>query len=130
MSFVRLHHSGEASFPDCLLRGIRESEWIVLGPDGTLYVLGKALEPHWATAKARVEQRKKSNHYETSINWDEYLTESFRTLCDDTKNAKHGVLVFRLAALEEVRRRDSTAARGLSWERDPIKSNRFHGNLL
>lgn len=90
----------------------------------------KAFEPHWPTRQARVSSGGKSDHYETSVNWEDHATESFQKLCEDQGNASCGIVSIRLADLETAKQVNPRAATSLDWERDPIKGNQFHGNLL
>lgn len=93
-------------------------------------MLAKVFEPSWPSRKDRVDQRQKSDHYESSINWEDHVAESFQVLSADLKNAKCGIASILLQDIEKAKQFNPRASTGLDWEREPIKGNRFHGNLL
>jgi hypothetical protein len=118
-------------FPERCLRGLRDRDHLQRDQNGsTVWILGKAFEPPWSTRQDRVSNRAKSDHYESSINWEDHATESFQILCTDQKNAKCGIVSICLADLKTARQVNPLAATSLDWERDPIRNNPFHGNLL
>jgi hypothetical protein len=124
--------SGTAKpFPERCLRGLRDKNHIEQDPNGTtVWILGKAFEPNWKTREDRTSKRRKSDHYESSINWEDHAAKSFQKLCEDRKNAEHGILSIRLADLEKAKQVNPLASGSLDWERDEIRGNPFHGNLL
>ena len=115
-------------FPERCLRGLRESGYIEEDQSGNVFVLSKAFEEDNGSRTDRVESRKKSNHYECSINWEDHLTESFRQLTQNT-NARNGILTVLLVDLETAKQRCSLYGQ-LEWEREVRRGNAFHGNLL
>jgi hypothetical protein len=109
------------------LRGLRKADQVDLDDEGSVWVLTSAFEPSWPSRDDRVTKRDKSNHYESSVNWEDHSVESFKVLSEDTSNAKYGILSFRLADLKKAKKQ---YPRFVDWEREPIKGNRFHGNIL
>lgn len=117
-------------FPERCLRGLKDNAHLEVADDGlTVWILSKAFEPHWRTREERTK-RGKSHHYESSINWEDDASEPLQLLCKDAANAKCGIVSIRLADLEKARQVNPRATTSLSWERDPIKHNQYHGNLL
>lgn len=118
-------------FPERCLRGLRDKDHIELNQNGrAFWILSKAFEPNWKTREDRISSRGKSDHYESSVNWEDQAAEPFQILCNDSKNTGHGIVSIRLADLTEAKRVNPLAATSLEWERDKIKGNPFHGNLL
>ena len=111
-------------FPARCLRGLRNSDHINRD-DGSLHVMWNAFEPSYGSRDDRVKIRHKTDHYECSINWDDHKVASFRILSENA-NAKHGIASVRRRDLMKVRKICSH----FQWERDPEKSNKYHGNLL
>lgn len=120
-------------FPERCLRGLRDKDHIERGQDGSvLYISELAFKPPTKkeNLENRVSNRHKSNHYESSVNWEDQLVESFRILSEDKKNAGQGIISIRLADLQTAKQVNPVAAQHFDWERDEIKGNPFHGNLL
>lgn len=117
--------------PERCLRGLKDKDCIERTQNSSnVWISAKAFEPHWKTLQDRVSSRHKSNHYESSINWEDHPVEPFQILCRHPQNAKCGIVSIRLADLETAQQVNPRAAVFLEWERDPIKGNVFHGNLL
>jgi hypothetical protein len=117
--------------PERCLRGLRDKDQIDRDPNGAnISVLGNAFWPSWKSRDDRVYSRRKSDHYESSINWEDHAAESFKKLCEERKNAEYGIVSIRLVDLERAKQVNPLAAESLDWERDRISGNPFHGNLL
>lgn len=117
--------------PERCLRGLSKPEYLERDQDSSIPVIvWKAFEPHFPTRQDRISRRGKSDHYELSVNWEDQDAKSFQTLCEDKKNAGHGILSICFADLEKAKQVNPLAAESLDWERDEIKGNPFHGNLL
>jgi hypothetical protein len=110
--------------PARCLRAIRNKDHIELVGE-KLHVLSAAFEPPKNSRNVRVNNRHKSDHYETSVNWEDDLVDSFKQLTDNP-NAKHGILSVRLSDLKDARK----ICPEFHWERDSQSDNRYHGNLL
>lgn len=121
----------EKPLPERCLRGLRDKDFIVRDQNGSfLCVSERAYEPNVKTRDSRVSNRGKSDHYESSINWEDQLTEPFQMLCADQKNAAHGIVSICLEDLRAAKANNPLAAKFLDWERDVIEGNPYHGNLL
>lgn len=118
-------------YPERCLRGLSKPEYIEREQDSSIPdVTWKAFEPHYKTRDDRKSKRGKSDHFEASVNWDDHVTDSFQILCNDVRNAGQGIVSILLADLKEAKQANPLAAESLDWERDDIKGNPFHGNLL
>ncbi len=118
-------------FPERCLRGLSKPEYLEKDRNSsTPIIVWKAFEPHFPTRQDRVSRRGKSDHYESSVNWEDHSAKSFQTLCEDRKNAGHGIVCICLVDIEKAKQVNPLASASLDWERDPIKGNPFHGNLL
>ncbi len=120
-------------FPERCLRGLRDNEFIHRDENGkVLFITELAFRPPTkkSNLENRVNRRHKSNHYELSINWEDHATESFQLLRENGDNANCGIVSIRLADLKTAKRVNPLAATYFDWERDQIKGNPFHGNLL
>jgi hypothetical protein len=117
------------SFPKTCLRGLRDKDHFHRDQD-TLWIYGKAFEPHDKSFNVRVNNRKKSEHYESSINWEDNAVEPFEKLSTDLNNASYGILCIHLEDLEIAKRDNPLAATSFDWERDILNDNPYHGNLL
>jgi hypothetical protein len=120
-------------FPERCLRGLRDDK--LAGRDQTtsiVWIMGKVFEPPWGTPQDR-KFKHKSDHYETSVNWEDHDTKSFQLLCKDQSNAKYGIVSVCLIDLKKAKQFNQLTSTSLSWERDEIRgkqANPFHGNLL
>jgi hypothetical protein len=93
--------------PERCLRGLRDKDQIERDPNGAfIWILGKAFEPNWKSKEDRVTSRRKSDHYESSINWEDHAAEPFKILCEDRKISGHGIVSIRLADLERAKQAD------------------------
>jgi hypothetical protein len=117
-------------FPETCLRGLRKEEQMERDDNGKVWILGKAFEPSVGSRNDRLSQRRGSDHYETSINWEDNPARPFEILCKDNKNACYGIVSIRLVDLTSARRQNPLAATSFEWERQTIRGNPFHGNLL
>lgn len=125
-----MQEQAHKSFPERCLRGLRDTDCLERDENGRVWVSMKAFLPHWPTIKDRVDRRHKSNHYESSINWEDHIAESFRILCTDPVNAKCGVASVLLQDIKNAKQLNPRASTMLDWEREPLPKNPFHGNLL
>ncbi|MEK7833035.1 MAG: hypothetical protein AAB401_18240 [Acidobacteriota bacterium] len=120
-------------FPERCLRGLRDEKFIERDQNGSVLCISElAFKPptNKNNLEDRVSKRNKSNHYESSINWEDDAAESFQTLCEDKKNAGQGIVSICLADLKIAKQVNPLAATSFDWEREQIKGNPYHGNLL
>ena len=117
--------------PERCLRGLRDKDFVVRDENGAfLCISERAYEPNQKSRNHRVFNAGKSDHYESSINWEDQLVEAFQILSEDTRNAAFGILSIRLEDLEAAKAKNPLANKFLEWERDALAGNPFHGNLL
>ncbi|GEM_PF-1660442 len=120
-------------FPERCLRGLRVEESLERNENGfVVYITEHAFRPPTkkSNLEDRIHKRHKSNHYESSVNWEDHISESFQILCKDKSNTKYGIVSIRLADLKTAKQFNPLAAKHFDWERDGITGNPFHGNLL
>lgn len=121
----------EKQYPERFLRGLRKPDYVIQSQDGSkLQISHQAFVPHFNALDDRTTKRNMSRHYETSINWEDDRVEALRILCNDTNNAKCGIACIPIDHLETLKKYNRRAQEHLEWEREPIKGNKFHGNLL
>lgn len=107
------------------LRGIRNPDWLINGWDG---VRGIAFEPNYKTADHREDKA-----VETSINWEDDNSVLAFTL-RDRQNAAYGAVKLTCHVLEAANELPFLKSSGLKrvvyYEREPLKNNPYHGNLV
>lgn len=113
--------------PNSFVRGIQKLEYINIERDTVLLTL---FLPDQRTKKEREDQGQ-----ETSINWeDDDTVLSFTHHMSKENNSNslafpHGAVRLRTEVLNEVNTTPATA-NSIIYERQPLKDNPFHGNIV
>jgi len=105
-------------YPISCLRGIRKPDWIT--PENK--VSGVAFDPDKKTKKSRAD-----GGIETSINWED--KESVLKFSLNTQNYQHGAVRLLREQIDQINNEPITETY-LSYDRDKLKKNPYHGNIV
>ena len=118
---IRHSSSQEESLPGSFFRGLRSPKWVV----EEKFVSGAAFEPDYRTRKNRDD-----SGAEVSINWEDDDTVLGFTFQDRNKTAA-GIARVNRADFERVNQQlQQNQAAQLLLERNEVKGNPYHGNIV